>query len=441
MRRMAAVLGALALGVSLTGCMLGDRVERRTLKAVNYGYTTMRISILQDAVDRYNERHPDTFYNLELNHYIDNSWNWENNLAKMKDMLAEGGEADILTVPGTYIFGELAADGYLLTLDEAVNTPRFQEEYFAPLLSQTQLDGHDYGFLVETDVQIVYLNRSVLERLGYSQEEIEGMPEQIRLGNMTMGDLEDIGRRAVEAGLCDYAMAHRPSYGVLFYMMAQQYGAFSLDETGEAVFDEERFAEMLRFFQRNAQISRREQPESWNEANDIFIQGRAAVYFGASWSIFDSVKERGGDEAKLTAQYVPALFPAVEKGGRPFTFSTTMMSAASSRCEYPEAVREIMADAYSDWEGLAQHCAENYRLPVSKTSAASQVFLDKHAVSDTMYMMDYTSYMPVRADNQIWLNAVYQAVVSVENGSGTPEEVARSFAQDLADSGIAVRGN
>lgn len=39
--------------------------------------------------------------------------------------------------------------------------------------------------------------------------------------------------------------------------------------------------------------------------------------------------------------------------------------------------------------------------------------------------------LPYMEDNQRWMQALYQTVCSVENGSGTPEEVARMFGSDI----------
>lgn len=174
----------------------------------------------------------------------------------------------------------------------------------------------------------------------------------------------------------------------------------------------------------------------WSDANDIFIQGRAAVYLGANWTIYDCVMERGGDEETLLGQYVVSLLPALHQGESPFTSSNTMQVVVSVNCENPEAVKEILANAYSDWDTLADHCAQTYRLPVAKSVAASPSFQENDLQAGLLYMMDYAFFMPYNSDNQRWLQAIYQAVRSVENGTGTPEEVAHMFALDLEEEGV-----
>lgn len=427
--RMLTEICFLVTACMLTGCVMGEATQPYTLRALNYGHTTTRISILEDTVEQYNAEHSGQRYALELNHYIDDTWNWNNNIKNIKKMLDEK-QVDILTIPSTYIMGELAEEGYLLPLDDIVEQPEFEQEYFAPILAQTRVGDHAYGLLVETDVQMVYWNRDILEKLGYTSEEIDKIPEEVRKGNITLSDLENIGRQAVEQELCDFGIVHRPTYGVFFYMMAQQYQALSISEE-EVMFDEARFTEMLQFFERITESNRAPMPNQWADNNDIFIQGRAAVYFGASWTIYDCVEERGADADRLSEQYVVSLFPAVEKGQTPFTSLAIVVAALSSKCEQAEAVKEILEAAYSNWDALAKHCAISYRLPISKSAVNSPAFQENEFLSSTMYMTDYASNLPCLPDNQRWLNTLHQAVLSVENGSGTPEDVAHSVALDM----------
>lgn len=414
----------------LTGCSLSSGAEQRTLRLTNYGYTRTRMTGLENAVERFNGTHPKVQYKIEFNHYMDGVWDWDRYNERSEQLLVEEGVTDIITIPGEHL-GSFAADGYLLPLDDVIEDPRFQEEYFAPLIPTTEFPGHTWGLLVEVDARVAYFNREVLEKLGYSVEEIKAIPEQIRTGEMTLKDVEEIGAEAVRRKFSDYAIVYRPRYGVFYYGMAQAFDAFSIDARGGVIFDEENFAEMLQFFRRNAERNQEPNPTEWKDANDIFIQGRAAVYMGANWTIYDCVMERGGDEETLLGQYIVTLLPAVRKGGSPFTLANTMQVVVSANCENPEDVKEILADAYSDWEALAVNCAQTYRFPVSRSTAAASAFLENEFQNSLMYMLDYSFFMPYMEDNRRWMNALYQAVCSVGNGSGTPEEVARMFAMDI----------
>ena len=425
MKRMMYLLLVVFAAAGLWGCSLSEPVQERILRVANYGYTKTRYSGIQKAVERFNDEHPDVHYTLEVNDYLDGIWDWDSYVNGVEEL-----KLDILLIPSDYL-GLIASQGLLLPLDDVIHKERFQKEYFAPLVPSTQYEGHNWGFLVETDARMVYWNKKVLEQLGYSREEIEQLPEYVRSGALSLYDLAELGKEAVEQGYSEYAIVHRPRNGLFFYMMARQFDAFSLDQKGNVTFNEENFARMLEFFRNNALACASPQPENWSETNDVFLQGRAAVYFGASWSIYDSIVEKNGDAEIMEEMYVATLFPGIEHGEAPFTMSNAMLSGISSQCEYPEDVKEILENAYSDWETLAVHARETYRFPVSNSVASSSVFQENSFLSEKLYMMDYTSYMPNLKDNQRWFQALHQAVRSVENGTGDPWEVARTLAQDI----------
>lgn len=432
MKKILPLAAVLMASCMLVSCNPGKKTEYRTLQVVNYGHTKSRIASLQKAVDTYNEEHPDIQYSVEFNHYMDGVWDWDNYISMAEELLSQDDQDVLLTMPGEYI-GGLAQDGYLLPLDDVIADPRFQQEYFTPLLPKTNYLGHTWGLLIEMDMRMAYINKHILTQLGYSKEDMEQLPENVRTGELTLEDLEKIGEMAVNQNLADFAMIHRPRYGTFFYGMAQQFHAFSIHEDETIEFDERNFAEMLRFYQRISSLNQKPQPTEWSETNDVFIQEQAAVYLGDNWTIYDCVMERGGNEEKLLQQYIPCLLPAIHQGDSPFAISNTLQIIASSRCRYPESIKEILANAYSDWDSLASHCAQSYRLPVAASIAKSPSFQENRFQADLMYMMDYTSFMPYNSDNQRWLKALYQAVRSVENGTGTPEEVAHMFSLDLED--------
>lgn len=73
----------------------------------------------------------------------------------------------------------------------------------------------------------------------------------------------------------------------------------------------------------------------------------------------------------------------------------------------------------------------SYRLPLAMPIVESPAFSDSGFLGSLMYMTDYSFFMPYMEDNQRWMKALYQTVCSVENGSGTPEEMARMFGSDI----------
>lgn len=417
--------GTLLLFLVCMGCSTQKKTE--TIHVLNYGYEDSRYLPLEKAVAAFNQSNPHIYYELKIDRYTDKSWSWRDYLNHYKET-----KPDLVFVSSDFV-GELAEEGYLEPLDDLLKSPELQEEYLSPLLPSTMYGNHSWGLLVDSDINMVYLNRSVLQELGYSDSEIAKFPERVRTGQITLGQLVQIADRAVEHEVCKYSMVHRPTSGLFFHMMADQFGAFRIMPDNTIYFSQQSMENMLKFFHHASETNRGTIPETWDEVSDVFIRGEAAVYFGNCWSIFDNARNKGVDMKAVENQYIPVLVPAMHPNERPFAISNAMLIALSKHSAHLEDLKEILMSAYSDWDTLAENSATTYHMPISKSSAESKLFQKNTFLVDNLYMMDYTNFAINIFDMEIWNNALFQAVKSVENGSGTPAEVAGIFAQDFND--------
>lgn len=412
--------------IVLLFCGCSKKTEERQIRLLTFGYEDTRYLGLEQAIEKFNQHHS-VQYRLEVERYTDASWNWGEYLTQF-----DGQQHDLLIVNSDYV-AEFADRGYLEPLDDIIQKQIFQDQYLSPLIPCMMYNGKSWGLLIDTDVSMLYINRDVLRALGYTEQQIVRLPDQIRSGQFTMKNLIMLSHRAVEQGLSEYGMVHRPASGIFFYMMAEAFDAFEIQADGTIYFSEEAFVNMLTFFQDLAACNPVQAEESWNTFNDIFVNGKAAVYFGACWSIYDGMIEKNADPQRLEEQYITSLIPAISEGDSPFTISNSMLITLSSHSLYKDDLKEILIDAYSQWETCAEHAAQTYHMPVSRAAADDPVFQKNTFLLSNLYMMDYTTFVPNTSNMNLWYNALFQAVKSVENGSGTPEEVAHTFAQDVLE--------
>ena len=411
--------------IILTGCK--SEMPKKTVRLLTWGYESSRYQGLEDAIRRYNAAASDEQYTLEIQNYTDSSWNWNEYME-----IFEKYQPDMMIVNSDHL-GEMVQKGYLEPIDEIVEQPIFQENYFSPLVPSIQCEGQSWGLLIDSDVNMVFWNRDVLAALGFSEEDLTAFPEWVRSGRITLQDLTALAKQAIQNNLCTYGVLHRPAPGNYFSAMAEVFGALQIKADGAVAFSEETMIEMLSFFKASADMCNEELPNNWSDYNEAFINGRAAVVFGACWTLYDAIVEKGADAKQLEEKYIPTLIPAVRQGESPFTVSNSMMITLRKESEHKEALKKILAKAYSDWEVHAVHAAETYHMPVASTAVNSLAFQENQFLVDNMYMLDYTFFVPNHQDVVMWYQALYQAVKSVENGSGSEKEVANTFAQDFCE--------
>ena len=392
---------------------------------LNWGYEDTRYTSLYSAVQKFNQSHPDRPYALSVEKYQDNDWNEYLELCGQRH---REGKLDLFSTAPEFI-GIFAEQDVILPLDDLLSKELFQQEYFPTVWSSMAYNGHYWGIAMDTDVQIVFVNRAALRAAGYSEKEIQELPDRTASGHFLMQELLEVARIGVHRADCRFGILHRPKKGQFFYMVAQAFGAFTSDKDGTVSFHEEQYAEMLSFYQ--SIVNEGLLPEnvtsmSWPEINQAFSAGQTAVYFGACYSLYDSMIECNAITDDILNQYVPLLFPAVRDIGRPLTISHPIVYAVDSNTKYRNDIMEILTIAFSDSHNFATHCVSTYHLPVTVSALESPVFQNNGFLMDNMYMLDYAVFLPTAPDTWEQMEILFQDVIIAEQTNQLPEDIARS---------------
>ncbi|WNX85281.1 extracellular solute-binding protein [Agathobaculum sp. NTUH-O15-33] len=420
---------ALALAACLTllcGCS-GRQAQITELNILNWGYEDTRYTNLYQAVQTFNARHPDRPYALQVEKYRDADWDEYQALCEKRH---EEGRLDLFATGHEYI-GALADGGVIAPMDELLRGELFQQEYFPTVWSSVEYEGQYWGMPIDLDVQMVFIHKDALRAAGYTATEASALPERTARGEFTMEALIDIARAAKAQGGFRYGLLHRPPNGQFFYMLASAYGALEGKPDGSITFDEQRYAEMLRFYQSLTQegLLPPDLTEwEWVAVNQAFASGDAAVYFGASYSLYDVMIECGALADDVIEQYVPILFPAVRQGGRPITISHPMVYVIDSGSRHQKDIEEILTIAFADSQNSVNHCVTTYHLPASVSAAENAVFHNNAFLTGSMYMLDYTIFLPVTADIRTKMTYLFEDVSAAERAADTPEALAQAAA-------------
>lgn len=424
----AALLSAAA--ILLTGCGNLRQEDAVTIRLMNFGYEDSRYTCLEEAVSRYNMANPNHPLTLEVERYTDAEWDW-NDYQALFEQATEDGSVDLILASSDFL-GSLAEQGYLEPMDDIVESEPFQSEYLSPLLPSLTYDGHYWGLLVETSVRMVYWNVDVLRSLGLAESDLQAFPGRVRCGEITMQDLLGIAQAGLDSGLTQYGVVHRPTPGLFFYLMAEKFGACYLEPDGQILYDRDNLIQMLRYFQELSQQNNFRLPTSWKTCNEIFYQGNAAVYFGGCWTPHDVMLQNDLESSEaLEQQYIPTVFPAVDVNDTPSTISNSMIIMLAKNSGNKEVIKNLLADAYSDWNALGSHAAQTFHMPVSRSAAACTEMEENTFLRNNLYMLDLTDFMPNRSDTEVWFQALFNAVRSIENGTGTLDEVADMLIHEI----------
>ena len=343
----------------------------------------------------------------------------------------EAGQAPWIFACGHELIGELAAAGLIVPLDEYYE--KYWDKYelgdiYPALIDACKYQGKIYGFPQDTEARPVYFRKDALRELGWSEEEIEALPQKVLNGEFTLDDMIAVAKEAVEKGLVEWGIYHRPSPGGYFHMITMAYGGILQDlETGKLVLDKAATLKNLEFHARLVKegvTPAAMTQTSWRSIHKAVVEGDVLFWFGGTWHWAEWQRVAyHGELGALPEEYEWEnlgfiLVPAAEKGGKPVTQSHPFVYVVTKQAEDPELAFRLAALTAKP-ELVAKHAIGSGHLTIRKTNAPEyEAWKFGTAVT---YMLDYTTTLPNHAKWSVYHRAVYDAIQAVETGAMTPE--------------------
>jgi inositol-phosphate transport system substrate-binding protein len=350
-------------------------------------------------------------------------------------------EMDIITV-GHGELAWMAKGGYIRKMDELKQSKAYADTYPA-LWNAVTWKGNVWGALQDTEVRPIFYRKDALKKLGWTDEQIETLPEKVKKGEFTLADMTAVAKEAVSKGIVQYGIMHRPSAGPEWQMIAYANGAKMYDaEQDKMIFDKPGILKTLQYFQT---LTRTEKvtPEAitsmeFKNIHQIMMDGKALFWYGGIWNVFNYQAELGAKYDDIMSKFGFTLIPAAEKGGKPMTLSNPVVYTVSSQTKNPELVMRLL-ELTAAPKYQAKHAVTTYHLPFTKGGAEAAEFKSNKFLSSVTYYLDYTTFQPVNEEFNKFADTLYKAVQGVELGKQTPDQALKVMETQIkADSGDKV---
>src|SRR5688500_12316226 len=131
-------------------------------------------------------------------------------------LAADSGQAPDIILSGHEDIAPWGKSGYIIPLDEMINANQDNyKEIFPELWKSVTWDGKRWASPQDTEARPLFFNQKKLAELGWSQQEIDSLPDRIRSGEFTLDDMIATAKQAVEKGVVKkgYGYWHRPTKG------------------------------------------------------------------------------------------------------------------------------------------------------------------------------------------------------------------------------------
>ncbi|MGB3717004.1 MAG: extracellular solute-binding protein [Candidatus Promineifilaceae bacterium] len=342
---------------------------------------------------------------------------------------ADGQAADILLTGHEYI-GTEATAGRIIPLDDLMgNYPEF-DNVIDSLWDSVTFQGQRWGIPQDVESRPVYWDKTLLVQVpGWDEARIEGLADEITAGNFTLSDLLETAEAAVAAGVVEPGMGFwmRPSNGPDFTALYYAYGGETIDaDTGNLVFDTEAGLKFYEFFERGLTGDGAHSflTGDWGGSFHPSVSGSKVVFWaGGSWQWAEWADQWTGDLGGQAYQFENwgyGLYPAAE-GGSPVTLSHPLAYLISAQSENPDLALALIAKATTD-EANTRHAINSTHLGILKSQADYEPYTQDFLLSDVLYMLDYTTFLPNNPNWGVYSTITYEALAAVQSGDLTAQE-------------------
>ncbi len=334
--------------------------------------------------------------------------------------------------------GAWAEAGYIMPLDKFVKKYWKQTYYdIIPSLWQSvKYKGKIYGIPQDTEARPFYINKQVLKKLGWSDEEINALPEKIAKGEFTLEDFVKVAQEAMKKGLVKWGLFHRPKKGIDYFQVFTSFGADFYDEKqAKFVFNKEQMLRVYDFFYKLTNVWKIT-PSSmigtpWSSVHKEVTSGDVLAWMGGTWNWAEWKRDYGKTEKELENMFLIAPFPKSKNYGRPNTLSHPVVYMIPAHTKYPELAFLLITLATAPDLNM-RHAVESGHLPIRWQETVLPEYHKDFIMQQGTKLLPYSGFIPNDSKFDLFNTIIFEGIQWAEGGQD-PKTVVNLVAMRLKD--------
>jgi inositol-phosphate transport system substrate-binding protein len=351
-------------------------------------------------------------------------------------LAADAGNAPEIVLSGHEDIAVWANAGYIVDFQACRDKyPEFND-VIDSLWNSVTWKGSIWGVPQDTEARPMFYNKAKLLELGWSQADVDALPEKIKTGEFTLDDMIATAKEAIDKGVIEPGNGywHRPQKGGDFIQYYFAYGGRIYDDAQDKLVVTKSALTNWYAFQRRV-VEEGITPENyigtdWAIWHDTVSHGGALFWNGGVWQWADwaanYVADLGGQDY-LFGFVGYALQPSGIKGQPGVTLSHPLVymitNEKASGATNQDAACALLAKTTTP-EINTLHAVGSTHLGILKSQAQDPAYANDRLLSETLYMLDYNTYQPNHIMYGPYYDIVYDNMVKAESGEVTPEKAA-----------------
>lgn len=358
-------------------------------------------------------------------------------------LAADAGEAPDIVLSGHEDVPVWANAGYITDFSFCREAHPEFEDVIDSLWDSVSWNGQVWGVPQDTEARPMFYNKNKLAELGWSQEEIDSLPDRITNGEFTLDDMIETAKQAIDAGVVEpgFGYWHRPSKGGDYLQYYNAFGGELYDPEQDRLVVDPQALEQWYAFQRRV-VEEGITPENfigteWSIWHDTVSGGDVLFWNGGIWQWADWATNYRADEGgqDYLFEFVGyALQPSGIEGqpgstlSHPLVYMITTEEASGANNQ--EAACAVLAKTTTA-EINTLHAVDSTHLGIVKSQADYADYANDRLLSETLYMLDHNFYQPNHVMYGPYFDIVWDFMVRAENGEMSPEEAAAAAVEQL----------
>ncbi|MEL6269063.1 MAG: extracellular solute-binding protein [Chloroflexota bacterium] len=344
-------------------------------------------------------------------------------------LASEANEAPDIILSGHEDIGAWAPAGFIISLEDKIGDyPEF-EDVVETLWESHSWNGERWAIPQDAEARPIFYSKLLLADLGWSEVEIESLPERVTAGEFTFADILATAEQAIAEGVVEEEKGyyHRPSNGFDFLTYYYGMGGEVMIADGEIVFDTDA---ALATYELMATLTSSgvTRPDmigyDWGTMYDEVATAENVMFYkGSTWQwagwALNQVAEQGGNDYLLENMGL-MLFPAMDTG-EALTLTHPLSYMISSQSENPDVAMALLA-AITTPEANNRHAIDSFHPGILTTQIDSEPYASNKILSGAHYMLDFTTAAPNTPAWNAWSNAYWTGITAAHTGESTPEE-------------------
>jgi len=353
-------------------------------------------------------------------------------------LAAEAGTAPNIVVTSHLDIAPWSQAGYIVPAEDYLDLDAWPlNDIYPNLMEIASYNGIQWGLPQDAESRPFFFWKDTMRGIGYSDAEIDALPEKVASGEYTLQNVLEDAKKAVEMGLVEegYGFYPRVSNGPDYAQFYQSFGGTLQDpETGKLVLDKASMEAFYQFFADavEAGVTRKNHlGTDWDQWYSEVANGKAATWHGGTWHYARYTGREGNEDFFGTIEF--SLIPSGNEGGRANTITHPLVYLITDQenDDHEEVAAQLIKIA-SEPRLNSLHAIKSAHLGIGQQQSNIEIYAnDRWASEATDRLLGSANAQPNNLDYGAYSEAMFKGLEAAWTGVKSPADAVAELEAEL----------